>query len=77
MRNHARAVLSKDLTRAELGIWCETPVLKKYDYLDYNVRYVRSLIGRGWNIYRISAHEWYDNGKFEKDGLKKVISKLI
>ena len=47
------AVLSKDLTRAELGIWCETPVLKKYDYLDYNVRYVRSLIGRGWNIYRI------------------------
>ncbi len=71
------AVLSKDLTRAELGIWCETPVLKKYDYLDYNVRYVRSLIGRGWNIYRISAHEWYDNGKFEKDGLKKVISKLI
>ena len=71
------AVLSKDLSRAELGIWCELPVLKKYDYLDYNVRYVRSLISRGWNIHRISAHEWLDNGKFEKDGLKKVISKLI
>ena len=42
------AVLSKDLSHALAGIWCEIPVLKKYDYIDYNIKYVRSLCGRGW-----------------------------
>ncbi len=70
------AVLSKDLNRAELGIWCEYPVLKKYDYLDYNVRYFRSLADRGWNLHRIFIHEWLDNGKFEKAELLKAIKDI-
>lgn len=71
------AILSKDLTRADLGIWCEYPVLNKYDYLDYNVRYVRSLQTRGWNIVRIFIHEWLDNSKTEKKELLKAIKPLI
>lgn len=70
------AVLSEDLSHAVLGVWCEIPVLKKYDYIDYNIRYARSLITRGWKLHRIFIHEWYDNSKPEREALKRLIDNL-
>ena len=71
------AVLSKDLQSAEIGIWCEIPVHNKYDFLDYNVRYFRSLVNRGWNLHRVFIHEWFDNAKYEKAELLKAIKPFI
>lgn len=70
------AVLSKDLSHALAGIWCEIPVLKKYDYIDYNIKYVRSLCGRGWKLHRVFIHEWLDNSKPEKEALKRFVEKI-
>lgn len=71
------AVLSKDLSRAELGIWCEQPVEKRYDFFDYNLSYYRSLQGRGWNLYRIFAHDWADNYRHEAEELAKTLKKYV
>lgn len=71
------AILSKDLNKAELGIWCEYPVLKKYDFFDYNVRYVASLIGRGWKLHKVYAHDFFDNVEAEKAALKAAIDKYV
>jgi len=70
-------VLSKDMSQAELGLWCEKPVDTGSDYFDYNVRYVESLIERGWSIQRIYIHDWVDNNQAEKEKLKQVINKYI
>ncbi|MDE6293346.1 MAG: DNA2/NAM7 family helicase, partial [Clostridiales bacterium] len=71
------AILSKSLDTAEYGIWCEYPVMKKYDFYDYNVRYVSSLIGRGWKLYKVYAHDWLDNAEAEKAALKKAVEKHV
>lgn len=71
------AVLSKDLQRAELGVWCEKPVGKKYDYLDYNMRYRQSLISCGWQLHPLSVHDWLDNAENEKQSLAKALNKII
>ncbi len=71
------AVLSADLTRAELGLWCETPVQKKYDYFDYNARYVTSLISRGWNIHKVYAHDYFDNVMAEQAAIKAAVQKFV
>ena len=71
------AVLSKDLQTAELGIWCEQPVMKKYDFFDYNLRYYRSLQGRGWNMYRVFAHDWTDNRRHEEEALLNALKKYV
>lgn len=68
-------ILSEDLSQARLGLWCEQPLSKEYDYLDYNLRYVGSLRARGWNIERIYIHDWVDNNTFEKQKLKEAINK--
>lgn len=71
------AVLSKDLTRAELGLWCELPTLKNYDFIDYNIRYVNTLVERGWNIHRIYPHDWLDNAAYERAALKAAVDKYV
>lgn len=71
------AILSKDMDRAEFGIWCEYPVMKKYNFYDYNVRYVTSLISRGWSLYKVYAHDWFDNAEAEKAALKAAIQKHV
>ena len=71
------AVLSEDLSRAELGIWCELPVQKRYDYYDYNARYVTSLIGRGWNLHKVHIHDYYDNVKAEQAAIKAAVQKHV
>ena len=71
------AVLSKDLKRALLGIWCERPVGAKYDYLDYNMRYKNSLIARGWKLHTVYAHDWADNRQNEQEALKKALMTII
>ena len=71
------AVLSKDLRKAELGIWCETPFTKENNYLDYNMRYAKSLTERGWVLHRIYAHDWLDNGKTERENLSAVLKQII
>ncbi len=70
------AVLSKDLSHAELGIWCELPVQKKYDFFDYNSRYFSSLVSRGWKMRVIWAHEWTDNAIYERETLKKALNAI-
>ncbi len=71
------AILSKGMDRAEFGIWCEYPVMKKYNFYDYNVRYVTSLIGRGWVFHKVYAHDWFDNAEAEKTALKAAITKHV
>ena len=71
------AVLSKDLQTAELGIWCEQPVMKKYDFFDYNLRYYRSLQSRGWNMCRVFAHDWTDNRRHEEEALLNALKKFV
>lgn len=71
------AVLSQDLKTAELGIWCEQPVMKKYDFFDYNLRYYRSLQSRGWNMCRVFAHDWTDNRRHEEEALLNALKKYV
>lgn len=71
------AVLSQDLKEAQLGVWCEKPTGNKYNYLDYNMRYADSLKERGWNLYRIYAHDWADNAEAERDALAAALKKYV
>lgn len=71
------AVLNKDLNAAQLGIWCEYPVQKKYDGLDYNVRYFNTLIERGWTLHRVYIHDYFDNAEAEKAALKAAVQKHV
>ncbi len=70
------AVLSADMSRALLGIWCEVPTGKKYDYLDYNLRYEAILKSYGWKLYPIYAHDWMDNAKAEKERLAQQLKQF-
>ena len=70
------AILSPDLTTAEAGIWCERK--RRIDeYLDYEMRYYNILKSRGWNLIRVFAHDWVDNGDAEKRNLTEIIYKYI
>ena len=71
------AVLSEDLSRAELGIWCELPVGKKYNYLDYNMRYVETFERCGWKLHRVYAHDWADNAQAEREALAAALAKYV
>ena len=71
------AVLSKDLQSAVLGVWCELPTEKNYDFFDYNLRYYNSLVERNWDLHRVSIHEWYDNNEAEKMLLNNKIQHII
>ena len=67
------AVLSKDLKRALLGIWCEKPVGGRYDFIDYNMRYKNTLENCGWRLHSVSVHDWVDNRQNEQEALEKVL----
>ena len=69
--------LSEDLSRAELGIWCELPVGKKYNYLDYNMRYVETFERCGWKLHRVYAHDWADNAQAEREALAAALAKYV
>lgn len=71
------AVLSEDLSKAELGIWCELPVQKRYDYFDYNARYVTSLTGRGWKLHKVHIHDYFDNTQAEQAAIKAAVQKYV
>ena len=71
------AVLSPDLKRAQLGIWCETATKKNYNYLDYNMRYFNILKERGWNMHAVYAHEWVNNAEAERDNLDEAVKKYV
>ncbi len=71
------AVLSADLGEAQLGVWCEKPTGGKYNYLDYNMRYVQTLKDCGWNLHRICAHDWIDNAEAERESLAAAIGKYV
>ena len=71
------AVLSPDLKRAQLGIWCETATKKNYNYLDYNMRYFNILKERGWNMHAVYAHEWVNNAEAERDNLAEAVKKYV
>lgn len=70
------AVLSPDLKQALLGVWCEKPVGGKYDYLDYNLRYISNLIRCGWKIHSVFIHDWVDNGQKEKNALIEALNDI-
>ena len=57
------AVLSEDGRSAVLGIMCETALGRKYNYIDYNVRYHDILAARGWRLRRLGIQEWFDDGE--------------
>lgn len=71
------AVLSADLKEAQIGIWCETPVGGKYDFLDYNLRYKANLEKCGWKLHVVSIHDWVDNNQNEKKLLLNAIKDII
>ena len=71
------AVLSKDLRRAVLGVWCEKPAGGKYDFIDLNMRYKKSLISCGWKIHSVSIHDWVGNYKSERDALEKALVTIL
>ncbi|MDE7380322.1 MAG: hypothetical protein K2N14_04640, partial [Clostridia bacterium] len=71
------AVLSKDLKRALLGVWCEKPVGAKYDYIDYNMRYKNSLEACGWKLHTLHIHDWTDNRQNEQESLEKAITDIL
>lgn len=66
------AVLSEDMSRALLGVWCETPPDGKH-YFDKNVRRYASLRERGWKLLRVYAHDWADNNKPERDAILNAL----
>ncbi len=67
------AILTKDLQEAQLGIFCEVDVAKKYNFIDYNVLYKDILQSRGWTTTTVNAHDWVDNATSTREKLQKVI----
>ncbi len=70
-------ILNKSQTAAEFTIWCEKPLKKDYDYIDYNLKYVEILRSRNWVIRRLYAHDWVDNNLSEKKALKTDLEKYV
>ena len=71
------AILSKDLQKAEFGIFLEKDIKNTYNYLDYNVRYYNILKEQCfWKLERVFIHDWYDNPDYAKKQLSNVISKI-
>lgn len=72
------AILDPERKTAELGIFCEIPTEKRYDYLDYNLGYYNILTTlRQWKLHRIYIHDWVDNGAAEKQALGEMIRRYV
>lgn len=73
-------VLSPDRSHAELGIFCEVKPMvggKPINYIDYTIRYVNSMLFRGWTATRVFIYDWINNGEHAKIKLKETISNNI
>ncbi|MDR3318805.1 MAG: AAA family ATPase [Clostridiales bacterium] len=70
------AVLSEDLTSAQLGVMCEKQP-RKFDYTDYTVRYPDTLKVRGWTLYPVYIYDWIKNTAAERENLKKAVRKHV
>ncbi len=71
-------ILSPDGTRAELGLFCETPESERYHYLDYHVRYYGTLCRmRGWKLHRVFLHDWVEEPESEKKLLDRMIRECV
>ena len=72
------AILSPDKQAAQLGIFCEIPTGKNYDYMDYHAEYYEILESmRQWHLHRICIHDWVDNFKAEKQALGEMIERYV
>lgn len=69
-------ILSEDKEEALLGIWCEKNVGNKFNYIDYNVRYIDALSSRGWDLYKINIYDWVTNRHHEKERLAEKLSNI-
>lgn len=65
-------ILSEDLSRALIGIFCEKP-FSANAYIDESIRYYNILKSRGWELYRVRIHDWVSNRETEKDSLIQTI----
>lgn len=70
------AILSADLSKAVLGIWCETNI-DNTNYIDKNIRYKNILSSRGWDIYTVFVYDWIYNTEYEQQQLLEQIKKVI
>ena len=70
------AILNEDRNEANLAIFCEMPILGER-YTDFMGKYIDILKGRGWNIYRIFAHDWIDNAVAERQELLSVLRRFV
>ena len=68
--------MDESLKKAELGIICETPH-GHLDYIDVSLKYPDILESRGWKLYKLYIYDWLHNNAFEKDRLKKEITKHV
>lgn len=68
------AVLSSDMSRAALGVWCERDqAALGYEYYDGAARYPDMLRRRGWTLHAVSAHDWTDNADAERRALAEAV----
>lgn len=70
------AILNEERTEAKLAIFCEYPIAGER-YTDFMGKYTDILKNRGWNIYRIFAHDWIDNAVAEREELLRVLRKFV
>ena len=71
------AVLSEDKHSALFGIMCETDIGRRYNYVDYNVRYSDILSHRGWKLYRLNILDWFDRGVEMPQAMTEFIKQNI
>lgn len=71
------AILSEDKSCALMGIWCEIPTEKQYNYLDYNIRHFESLEVCGWKLFRLYIQDWYDNRESAEDKIRNELKKYV
>ena len=70
------AILNEERTEANLAIFCEYPIAGER-YTDFMGKYTDILQNRGWNIYRIFAHDWIDNAIAEREELLRVLRRFV
>ena len=66
------AILSPDMSEAQLAIFCEKPAQGR-NYIDSNIRYYNILAARGWKLHRVFIHDWVDNRDNEKQNIRAAI----
>ncbi len=71
------AILSTDLKKAIGGIFIESDLASKFNYLDLNVHYFNILTNRvGWKLYRLYASDWFRNSETIEAEINKFLNNL-